>query len=323
MLLPQYTLTDINTPFYGLGPEDFATQYDLAPVYAAGLDGSGQTIGIIGDSNINLALVNSYRTLFKLPASHTQVVIDGDDPGGALEPDVEGFLDVEVSGAIAPNATVNFYLAGSTPFTDGIALAALRAVDDNLASTLSVSYGNCEQLLGNADNAFWAGLWEQAAAQGQTVFVSSGDSGPATCPTIAVEDGVPVTLSPLSVNGISSTPWNVSVGGTDFYYADYASGAPGIAGSWNQSNDSSRGSLKASLKEQPWSNEIGLNAVLLMVAGIVATQIGCGSGSATTAPPTPPPPTSNMNAPAGTYSVLVLATAGGIIHNASLTFTVQ
>jgi subtilase family serine protease len=187
---PQFTLSENNAPFYALGPEDFATQYDVAPVYAAGIDGTGQTIGILGEDNLNLALVDAYRKLFNLPADHTQIIIDGQDPGDGINPNVEGYLDVEMSGAIAPGATVNFYTAGaeavSDPVWNPLTLAALRAVEDNQASVLSASFGECEQGLGEGGNQVWAGLWEQAAAQGQTVFVSSGDSGPTTCQPFAI-----------------------------------------------------------------------------------------------------------------------------------------
>ncbi len=259
---PAFTLTANNAPFYALAPEDFATQYDLSPVYSAGTNGSGETIGIIGTTNVNLALVNAYRGLFNLPGDNTQIVVDGEDPGDGLAPNVEALLDIELSGAVAPNATVNFYVAGGQPFQNNLALAALRAVEDDQASVLSLSYGECEPLLGDAGNQLWAGLWEQAAAQGQTVLVASGDTGAATCLNVILlgPNGTEETFG-LTANGLSSTPWNVSVGGTDFYYSDYATGGSSISTLWNQTNDANLGSLKASLPEQPWSSALGLNIV--------------------------------------------------------------
>jgi hypothetical protein len=256
---PQFTIKENKEPFYAFGPEDFATQYDVIPVYASGINGSGQTIGVIETANINLAMLAAYRQLFSLPADHTQVIIDGQDPGDPMLPNIEGYLDAEVSGAVAPNATVNFYIAGGDPFEDPLSLAALRAVEDNQASVLSLSFGECEQELGEAGNRLWAGLWQQAAAQGQTVFVSSGDSGPTTCQPSALISGTYQFTNTVNVNGFSSTPWNVSVGGTDFFYSDYATGALSSASYWNQTNDSSNGSLKAPLTEQPWDNSLGLD----------------------------------------------------------------
>ena len=259
---PVFTTTANNAPFYAVAPEDFSTQYDLGPVYAAGTNGSGETIGIIGTTNINLALVNAYRELFNVPGDNTQIVVDGEDPGDGIGPNVEALLDVELSGAIAPNATVNLYVAGGQLLQDPLALAALRAIEDNQASVLSLSYGECEPLLGEAGNQLWAGLWEQAAAQGQTVLVASGDTGPAACLDIILLGGNGSEENfGLTANGLSSTPWNVSVGGTDFYYSDYATGGASIASLWNQTNDANLGSLKAPLPEQPWDDALGLNIV--------------------------------------------------------------
>lgn len=244
--------------FYAVAPEDFATQYDLAPLYQTGVNGAGQTIGIINVANIDVGLANAYRQLFNLSSNPPQVVVDGDDPG-ANGASTEAYLDVEVSGAVAPGATVLLYISSGSDLEDPLVVAAVRAVEDNQASVLSMSFGSCEQFLGTSGNQLWAGLWEEAAAQGQTVLVSSGDSGGAGCD--------PGSLFPaqegLAVNGYASTPWNVAVGGTDFFYSDYASGAPSAATLWNQTNDSNLGSLKAPLPEQVWDDALGLNVVNL------------------------------------------------------------
>lgn len=160
---PEWTLDSADL---ALAPGDFAVQYDLNPLYSAGTNGAGVTIGIIGDSNVSPAMVASYRTLFGLPANALNVVVDGNDPGlnGAV---IESYLDVEVSGAVAPGATINLYTAAATNVQDGLYLAAVRAVGDDVASVLSTSYGECEKNIGAAGNQFWASIWEQAAARGR------------------------------------------------------------------------------------------------------------------------------------------------------------
>jgi subtilase family serine protease len=282
---PQFTTAINGQPFYAIAPEDFATQYNIGPQYQAGTNGAGQTIGVIGEFNLDLTVTAAYRMLFGLSSDNTQVVIDGQDPGtngapgsaGAVgftllssigttyvsvEPEIaDNYLSVEIAGAVAPKATVNYYLAGGSDFQNAIVLAALRAVEDNQASVLSVAYHNCEQLLGPSGNQFWSSLWEQAAAQGQTVLVSSGDEGPAACGAEISVDGQITYLGP-SISGLASTPWNVAVGASDFYYSDYATGAPSAAGDWNASNDANFGSLKTPLPEQPWDEELGLNVPL-------------------------------------------------------------
>jgi subtilase family serine protease len=260
-----YGTSNLNA--YTVAPEDFYTQYDLAPLYKAGVNGTGQTIGIINESNINLSLVQAYQSFFGLTGNLPQVIIDGDDPGDLPSVDVEAYLDVELSGAVAPQANVNLYIAGASNLIDPLELAALRAVDDNQASVLSVSFGDCEANLGNAGNQFWAGLWEEAAAQGQTVFVSSGDTG-SVCSPIATT---------VSVSGLTSTPWNVSVGGTDFYYSDYATGGASATSLWNQTNDSNFGSLIAPLPEQPWDDSFGFDVI---ADGFARNEYAAGGGGA-------------------------------------------
>lgn len=264
----EWTLPNGSSTVYAVAPEDFATQYDVTPLYKAGLNGAGQTIGVINESNIDLSLVQAYQKLFGLPGQMPQLVIDGSDPGMLPDVSIESYLDVEEAGAVAPGAAINLYIAnsnglftgaalGSTTVVDPLYLAALHAVDDNQASVLSVSFGECEGFMLQSGNALWSELWQQAAAQGQTVLVSSGDSGSAGC-----DDGTGqwTTQYGLAVNGLASTPWDLAVGGTDFYYSDYASGGGSAASLWNQTNDDGNGSLKAPLPEQVWDTAYGLNA---------------------------------------------------------------
>lgn len=265
---PLWTLPNGSSTFYGLAPEDFATQYDLAPLLKTGTNGAGQTIGIINESNIDLSLVQAYQKLFGLSSAPPQLIIDGSDPGTLSNVSIEAYLDVEEAGAVAPGAQVNLYIGNAsglftgdpdnTNLVDPLYMAALRAVDDNQASVLSVSFGQCEGFMQAAGNSLWSALWQQAAAQGQTVLVSSGDSGSAGCDN---GTGQWTTEDGLQVNGLASTPWDVAVGGTDFYYSDYATGGASIANLWNQTNDASYGSLKAPLPEQVWDTVYGFNAI--------------------------------------------------------------
>jgi hypothetical protein len=266
---PQWTAPNqygTSNPYeFTVAPEDFETQYDLTPLYQAGVKGTGETIGIINESNIDLSLVQDFQTLFGTGGQTPQVIVDGDDPGDLEGVDVEAYLDVEVSGAVAPKATVDLYIASGGSLVDPLELAALRAIEDNQASVLSVSFGQCEYFLGSGGNQLWSALWEQAAAQGQTVMVSSGDSG-SEC-----------DYQQTWVSGLTSTPWNVSVGGTDFYYSDYATGGASANSLWNTTNDANLGSLKAPLAEQPWDDPFGLN---LIANTLQRGEIGAGGGGA-------------------------------------------
>jgi pseudomonalisin len=159
---------------YFLSPKDWSTIYDVAPLYGHGVNGAGQSIAVIGRTNIALSDVRGFRSTFGLAANDPQIIVNGADPGTSSNDQVESSLDVEWAGAIAPNATVKFVTSRSGP-SDGVYLSAQYAVNRNLAQIVTVSYGACKKALGTSGNAFWKNLWAQAAAQGMTVFVSSGD----------------------------------------------------------------------------------------------------------------------------------------------------
>src|SRR5579859_730192 len=268
---------------YPLAPADFAVEYNLNPVYTAGTNGSGVTIGIIGASNINLSVVDTYRTFFGLPANPVNVILDGADPGlnGAA---VESFLDVELAGAVAPAAKIVLYTSAGNTVQNGLYLAALRAVDDDEAPVLSTSYGLCEQDLGTSGNLFWTTLWEQAAAQGQTSFVSSGDGGSAGCDNFNLPEAA---TRGLAVSGFASTPWNIAVGGTDFAYQSYAGTQAQqdaeLATFWKNPSTPPlpSESLLKRIAEQPWNRAFGLNLLDKPDPGSIVGGSGGASSCAT------------------------------------------
>lgn len=204
------------TACYAVGPFDFATIYNVLGLWNATspIDGTGETIAIVGQSDIYPQDVTDFRADFGLPAAKFNVIHDGPDPGklASSGDETESDLDVEWAGAIAKGATIDFVVSGTTNSTAGVDLSAEYIVDNDLAPILSESYGACELDLGTAGNQFFNNLWQQAAAEGITVFISSGDSGSSVCD----QGSSSAAAGGLSVNGIASTPYNVSVGGTDF-----------------------------------------------------------------------------------------------------------
>jgi pseudomonalisin len=233
-----------------LAPADFATIYDLSPLYASSTNATGYTLAIVGRSNINLSDVAAFRSTFGLQANAPKVILaTGSNPGLVSGDQDEATLDVEWSGAVARNATVELVIAASTASSDGVDLAAEYAVNQNLAPVVSVSFGSCEAALGAAGNQFLNALWQQAAAQGTSVFVSSGDSGAAGC-----DDPSETTATGgLAVNGLCSSPYSTCLGGTEFN--DTAN--PALY--WSSSNSSTYGSALSYIPETVW-NESGLVA---------------------------------------------------------------
>jgi pseudomonalisin len=197
---------------YYLGPADFATIYDLGPLYQQAINGTGQSIAIVARSNIKLADARQFRTFFGLPANDPQIIVNGTDPGiWNSDEETEADLDVEWSGAVARNATIKFVVSKSTNSSDGVDLSAQYIVNHNLAPVMSTSFGLCEASLGSSGNSFLSSLWQQAAAEGITVFVSSGDSGAAGCDSASAS----TATHGRAVNGLCSTPYSVCVGGTE------------------------------------------------------------------------------------------------------------
>ena len=289
---PEWTTSSGGSiPNFVLSPADYAVQYDINPLYTAGTNGSGQTIAIVNDSNINIYLVNQFRSLFSLPANPPQVIIDGNDPGidGINNPEgpngdsVEAYLDVEWAGAVAPNATVNLVIAADTALEGGLYLALEHAIYGNLAPIVSLSFGACEKNIGTT-NQFLNSLYEQAAAQGITVLVSTGDNGSAGCD----DDNTQFfAINGQQVSGFASTPYNVAVGGTDFFYSDYNNSAAlpaQLATYWNTttSDNTPAVSIKGVIPEQPWNDsQFGFNIFnTLTLSGGMETTIAGASGGA-------------------------------------------
>jgi subtilase family serine protease len=256
-----FTYTDSNGTFYGVGPADFAMIYNIP----AGADGSGQSIAVVGQSNINMQDVTDFRHMFGLdvnyPANNVTVTVNGPDPGilSSTGDEGESDLDVEWVGAVAPAAQILFVVSETTmsnpaQVSQGVDLSALYIIDNNLAPVMSNSYGNCETALGSTGNSFYNALWQQAAAQGITVVVAAGDNGSAGCdPNPSVNPNA--ASQGLAVSGFASTPYNVAVGGTEFNQSSSNFSTYWHAGTTaDPNNPTTQLSAKGYISEVPWDD---------------------------------------------------------------------
>ena len=264
---PLFTLPNFanNLTFYGVGPYDFATIYNVSPLWNAtpAINGTGQTIAIVGETDVDFVDLQKFRALFGITSNDPTMIVDGPDPG--LQPDeIESDLDLEWSSAVAPGAAIKFVVAATTDTTLGVDLAAQYIVDHNVAPIVSESYGICEAALGTAGNQFFNQLWQQAAAQGMSVFISSGDSGSAGC-----DRDDPAQFG-LQVSGFASTPYTTTVGGTDFN--DLNNFAP----FWNLTNDVHEASAKSYIPEMTWNNSC-TNAEWSTVTGSSNAETNCNN----------------------------------------------
>jgi hypothetical protein len=271
---PGYTLTVGGNPFMFAAPGDIASIYDVNTLIGSGTDGTGQTLAIIGETDVYLDDLNNFRSGFNINAisgcttNSTGVITScgggnfqyvfaeatGTDPGSpnSLQDDLpEADIDLEWSNAVARNAKIAYVNA---PLT-GVFTAAYYAIDHNIAPVITMSYGNCELFDGNI-------LAEETELQkansfGITFMNSSGDTGAAEC-----DFQSNLAIFGYAVGYPASSPEVTGVGGTSIPAIDpnneYSSTY------WNPSNGTDGGSAKGYIPEQPWNDaeEFGLLCTL-------------------------------------------------------------
>jgi subtilase family serine protease len=237
---PDYTISSSDIPVV---PADLATIYNLAPLFTAGKKGQGITIALMEDTDVySTTDIATFRSTFSLgTATFTQTHPGCTDPGAVIGRDAEATLDVEWAAAAAPGATLQ--LVSCPNLFD--AIANLVNANATPPAIMSISYGQCEAVLGASTNAFLAATYQQAVAKGISVFVSSGDEGAAGC-----DAGASQATHGIGVNGLASTPYNVAVGGTDFgdTFAHTTSTY------WSNTNSVTYGSAKSYINEIPWND---------------------------------------------------------------------
>jgi uncharacterized protein (TIGR03437 family) len=215
-----------------LAPADFTAIYDVGPLYTAGIDGTGQSIAIVGESDVLLSDITAFRNRYGLPANSPKMLLYGTDPGfnGAQ---LEGNLDLEWAGALAPKATI-YYVYAQSAFT-----ALIVAIEDYVAPVISASYSSCEI---DADYPDYRAVAQQANAQGITLLAASGDAGAAGCDEQGAE---PFATRGLSVNFPAVLPEVTGVGGTMF--------AEGSGTYWGPANSTTFGSALSYIPEVAWN----------------------------------------------------------------------
>ena len=202
---PRFTSSISGNHF--LMPGDFAKIYDVP----SALDGTGQTIAVVGQTDISNSDIDAFRsaaglsvndpTVKLVPNSGTLVHSTGDE--------TEADLDLEWAGGIAPNANIIYYTVGNSS-NSNVFDSLNYAVQQNAAHVISISYGNCEAKLGSFILTLrqWA---QQANAQGQTISGPSGDDGAADC-----DSNVTSATHGLAVDIPAAIPEVTGVGGTEF-----------------------------------------------------------------------------------------------------------
>ncbi len=217
-------------------PDDLATIYDIAPLYNAGTNGTGQKMVIAGQTAINMSDISTFRSTYNLPVNNPQTLLvpGSKNPGvqSASGDLAEADLDLEWSGAVARNATIIFVYSND-------ALTSVQyAIDQKLAPVVSVSYGSCELETPSSDVTSFQQWGQQANAQGMTWLAASGDDGGADCGD---------TQNPgLSVDLPGALPYVTSMGGTEF--------VEGSGTYWAPTNGANGASALSYIPETAWND---------------------------------------------------------------------
>lgn len=195
-------------------PGDIATAYDIKPLTSGGANGAGQSIAIAGRSSIVLGDIEAFQSasglpkkdpeLVLMPGTGTSTVFTGDES--------ESDLDLEWSGAVAPGAHIVFVYTGSNT-NYGVFDSVQYTVDEKIAPIISISYAACETEVSASDLSTLEAIFQQAAAQGQTVLTASGDQGSTACSGFTNLTQAQQTA--IAVNYPASSAYATGVGGTE------------------------------------------------------------------------------------------------------------
>ncbi len=265
--------------FYELGPQDFATIYNLNPLWN-GLNpirGAGQTIVVLEDSDMNAADWTTFRSAFGLSSyagTFTEIHPNPESgPANCFDPgtnddESEAALDAEWSGAVAPDASIELASCRDTKTTFADLIAGHNLLNNSSPPPImSDSYGGCEASYGTTGNAAYEKLWQQAVAEGTSVFVAAGDEGAAEC-----DAGLHFATHGIAVDGTASTPYDVAVGGTDFI--DYVDGT--TSEYWTKTNGYGYESALSYVPEMTY-NDSCASSILFTFEGYSSGGAFCNS----------------------------------------------
>ena len=258
------SLRDNTDNCYALMPADVQTIYNINPLLSGGITGKGQTVVVIEDEDAyslgdwgvfrksaGLSRAFPFGTVTQThPAPPTGPNNCADQPDTNDGGDAEVAIDMEYASASAPNAAIQVAVCKDTGATFGGLIALENLLNATGASTtgpaiVSISYGESESQNGATQNAAYNATYQQGASEGVSIFVSSGDEGPAS----SNANGADSTRG-ITVSGFTSTPYNISVGGTDF--GDSQAGTSSTY--WNGTNTVNYGSAKSYVPEIPWND---------------------------------------------------------------------
>ena len=164
-----------------LAPNDFAKIYNTLPLLSGGTNGAGTSIAIVGRSDINLSDVEAFRTIAGPSFNDPTITYATTDPATFRATTSKPASTSSGPEPSLPRAKINYVIGASTFTTDGVDISAAYIVDNITAPIMSLSFGLCEADSSDGELQYHELLWQQAASEGITVLVSSGDAGSSGC----------------------------------------------------------------------------------------------------------------------------------------------
>jgi subtilase family serine protease len=278
-----------------LTPKDIDTIYDITKAYDAGYMGIGQSIAIVGQSEVYVSDIENFQTaagltvkdptLVLVPGSGSATVSSGDE--------AESDLDLEYSGGIATGANIYFVYVGNNS-NYSVWDSINYAVDTRISPIISISYGDCETELGSSNYATLNAILEQAASQGQTVVAAAGDNGSTDC--FGYTDLTTSQQEALAVDFPASSQYVTGTGGTEFPASEVSTSNTTY---WESANGNDVISSALSyIPEQVWNDDSSLSSQSSV------TQLSAGGGGVSTLTPRPSWQSGVTGIPSGSYRLV-------------------
>jgi subtilase family serine protease len=267
----------------GYTADKVASAYGFSNLYLGGDLGAGQTVALFEQQPFDPTDIATYQECFGTSATVTPVDVDG-GPEGPVSEDGESALDIEQIIGLAPQAHVLVYQGPEEQEVAPVDIIS-AIVSQDQAKVISSSWGVCESLAAEVGPTVIAAentLLQEAATQGQSFFVSSGDTGSEQCAQVETEP----PNHALAVLNPAGQPFATGVGGTALYSVEgsshgYYDGAlPPSEGVWNYGFHAEGGAGGGGISQEfamP-SYQSGANASLGVVNGD-SSSAPCGAAA--------------------------------------------
>lgn len=247
---PEFTSAQSGNHY--LTPKDVATIYDVNSAYSSGYNGTGQSIAIVGQSEIDVSDIEHFQSAAGLTVNDpTLVLVPGSGSAQSSSGDeAESDLDLEYSGGMGTGATIYFVYVGNNQ-NYSVFDSVQFAIDTRIAPIISISYGTCETDLSSSDLSTLESIMQQGASQGQSIIAASGDDGSTSC--YGDKSLTTAQQEALVVDYPASSAYVTGLGGTEFPAADVSSSNTTY---WQSASGSDViSSVKSYIPEQTWNDD--------------------------------------------------------------------